>query len=55
MIQKLYHDPISGIGGKHSHCYSSYLSPAFIGHIHSAAEEIAALVLLHSFWKKKKR
>lgn len=33
MIQKPYHDPIYGIGGKHSYCYSSYWSAAFIGHI----------------------
>lgn len=43
MIQKPYHDPISGIGGKHSYCYSSDWSPAFIGHIHLVAKEAAAL------------
>lgn len=45
MIQKLYQDPISGIGGKHFYCYSSYWPPAFIGHIHSAAKETAPLLL----------
>lgn len=45
MIQKLYHDPISGIGGEHSYCYSSYWPSAFIGHIHSAAKETAPLLL----------
>lgn len=45
MIQKPYHDPIPGIGGKHSYRYSSYWSPVFTGHIHLAAKETGSSVL----------
>ena len=55
MIQKPYHAPISGIGGKRSYCCSSYWSPAFIGHIHSAAKEATALAQPQRFWQKKER